>query len=81
MPDKKEDNNMEFFNEVLKYASLAVTGFGGSIAIGGLIDFGEGKSQQAAAKQNEGMTKIVGGGIIIIIGVLLVPQLSSLLTI
>lgn len=72
---------MEFFNEVLKYASLAVTGFGGSIAIGGLIDFGEGKSQQAAAKQNEGMTKIVGGGIIIIIGVLLVPQLSSLLTI
>ncbi len=36
---------MEFFETVLKFASMAVTGFGGSIAIGGIIDFGEGKSQ------------------------------------
>ena len=81
MPDKKEDNNMEFFDNVLQFASMAVTGFGGGIAIGGIIDFGEGKSQQAAAKQSEGITKIVGGGGIIAVGVLLVPQLSSLLTI
>ena len=60
---------------------MAVTGFGGAIAIGGIIDFGEGKSQQAAAKQSEGMTKIVGGGIIIAVGILFVPQLSSLLTV
>lgn len=72
---------MEFFNTVLQFASMAVTGFGGAIAIGGIIDFGEGKSQQAAAKQSEGMTKIVGGGIIIAVGILLVPQLSSLLTV
>ena len=39
---------MEFFETVLTFASMAVTGFGGSIAIGGIIDFGEGKSQQAA---------------------------------
>ncbi|MDE5700642.1 MAG: conjugative transfer protein [Lachnospiraceae bacterium] len=72
---------MEFFNIVLQFASMAVTGFGGAIAIGGIIDFGEGKSQQAAAKQSEGMTKIVGGGIIIAVGIFLVPQLSSLLTV
>ncbi|MEZ3443542.1 MAG: conjugative transfer protein [Lachnospiraceae bacterium] len=72
---------MEFFETVLQFASMAVTGFGGAIAIGGIIDFGEGKSQQAAAKQSEGMTKIVGGGIIIAVGILLVPQLSSLLTV
>lgn len=58
---------------------MAVTGFGGAIAIGGIIDFGEGKSQQAAAKQSEGMTKIVGGGIIIAVGVLLIPQLITLI--
>lgn len=70
---------MEFFDTVLSYASMAVTGFGGAIAIGGIIDFGEGKSQQAAAKQSEGMTKIVGGGIIIAVGVFLVPKLADLL--
>lgn len=72
---------MEFFDTIIQYASLAVTGFGGSIAIGGIIDLGEGKSQQAAAKQSEGMTKIVGGGIIMMVGVFLVPQLASLLTV
>ena len=72
---------MEFFNTILKFASMAVTAFGGGIAIGGIIDFGEGKSQQAAAKQNEGMTKIVGGGVIIAVGILLVPQLSTLITV
>lgn len=53
---------MEIFDEILKFASMAVTLFGGAISIGGIIDFGEGKSQQAASKQSEGMTKIVGGG-------------------
>lgn len=72
---------MEIFDEILKFASMAVTLFGGAISIGGIIDFGEGKSQQAAAKQSEGMTKIVGGGIIIAVGILLVPQLSSLIQI
>lgn len=72
---------MEFFETVLTFASMAVTGFGGSIAIGGIIDFGEGKSQQAASKQSEGMTKIVGGGIIVAVGVFLVPQLSSLISV
>lgn len=72
---------MEFFSTVLNFASMAVMGFGGAIAIGGIIDFGEGKSQQAAAKQSEGMTKIVGGGIIIAVGIFLVPQLASLLTV
>lgn len=72
---------MEFFNTVLQYASMAVTGFGGAIAISGIVDYGEGKGQQAAAKQSEGMSKIVGGGVIMMVGVFLVPQLSSLLTI
>ncbi len=69
---------MEFFDTVLSYASMAVTAFGGGVAISGLVNYGEGKSQQNAGKQDEGMSKIVGGGIIIAIGLFLIPELSSL---
>lgn len=71
---------MGFFEVILQYASMAVVTFGGGIAIGGIMDFGEGKSQQAAAKQSEGISKIVGGGVIMAVGFFLIPQLSSLFT-
>ena len=54
---------MEFFNVVLQYASMGVTAFGGGIAISGIINYGEGKSQNNAGKQDEGMSKIVEGGL------------------
>lgn len=72
---------MAFLTTVLQYASMAVTAFGGGIAISGLVDIGEGKSQQNAGKQTEGMTKLIGGGAIIVIGIGLVPQIASLLTV
>lgn len=72
---------MDFIDTILKFASMGVAGFGAGIGVSGLINYGEGKSQQNAGKQDEGMSKIVGGIIIIVVGVALVPQLSSLLTI
>lgn len=72
---------MEFFETVLKFASMAVTAFGGGVAIAGVVNYGEGKSQQNAGKQDEGMSKIVGGGVIVAVGLLLVPQLINLFTI
>lgn len=72
---------MGFFDTIIQYASMAVTVFGAGVAISGLVNYGEGKSQQNAGKQDEGMSKIVGGGIIIAVGLLLVPQLSSLFTV
>lgn len=71
---------MDFFNTIIDFASVAVTAFGAAIAIGGLINIGEGKSQQNAGKQDEGMTKIVGGGVIMALGIFLVPQIAGLLT-
>ena len=71
---------MAFFDTVIKYASMAVVAFGGGVAISGLVNYGEGKSQQNPGKQDEGMSKIVGGGIIIAVGLFLVPQLASLFT-
>lgn len=69
---------MEFLELVLKYASMAVMLFGAGIAVSGLLDMSTGKSQHNAGKQDEGMSKIVGGGAIIAIGLFLVPQMSSL---
>ena len=63
---------MGFFFFFLNFASMGVTGIG---------NYGEGKSQQNAGKQDEGMSKIVGGGIIMAVGLLLVPQLLSLFNI
>lgn len=68
---------MEFMKVVLEYASMGVTALGGGIAIAGMINIGEGRSQQNAGKQDEGMSKIIGGIVIILVGIGLVPQLSS----
>lgn len=71
---------MEFFESILDFASTAVTCFGAAVAITGIINIGEGKSQQNAGKQDEGMSKIVGGGIIMALGIFLVPQLANMLS-
>lgn len=71
---------MDYFKEIVNVGSLAVIAFGAGIAISGLITFGEGKSNQNAGKQDEGISKLVGGGIIIFVGVILVPKLAEWLT-
>ena len=72
---------MGFFETVLNFGSRGVTACGAGVAISGIVNYGEGKSQQNAGKQDEGMSKIVGGGIIMAVGLLLVPQLLSLFNI
>ena len=69
------------FSTIVTYASAAVVVFGAGIAISGLINFGEGKSQQNAGKQDEGISKLVGGGIIILVGLALVPKLTEWLAV
>lgn len=71
---------MAIFNEVIRFASMGVTGWGAALAVVGIINFSEGHSQQNAAKKEEGMGKIVGGGVIISVGLLLVPQIASLIS-
>lgn len=69
---------MEFFNDVLSFASIAVSAFGAGVAVSGIINIGEGKSQQNAGKQDEGMSKIVGGGCICMVGIFLVPKIADI---
>ncbi len=79
--NKERTNKMEFFNTILSFASMAVSGFGGGVAISGLMAIGEGKSQNQPGKVDEGVSKIVGGGVIIAVGILLVPQLATFLSV
>lgn len=70
---------MGFFDTIIQFASMGVMAWGAVYAVVGIIIFSEGHSQQNAAKKEEGMGKIVGGGVIFAVGMLLVPQISSLL--
>lgn len=60
---------------------MGVMGWGAALAVIGIINFSEGHSQQNAARKEEGMGKIVGGGVIFAVGMVLVPQLSTLLSV
>lgn len=60
---------------------MGVMAWGAGLAAVGIINFSEGHSQQNASRKEEGMGKIVGGGVIFAVGLLLIPQISSLLTI
>lgn len=72
---------MGFFNDVINYASMGVMAWGAVLAVLGIINFSEGHSQQNAARKEEGMGKIVGGGVIFVVGMTLVPKIIDLLTI
>lgn len=68
---------MDLINNIINLASIAIMAFGAAIALAGVVAIGEGKSQQNAAKQEEGMTKIVGGAIIAVAGLVLIPQIGE----
>lgn len=70
---------MEGFSQILDFAGLGVKGWGIALAIVGIINFSEGHSQQNAAKKEEGMGKIVGGAVIFLAGVTLIPVIGSVL--
>ena len=72
---------MGFFDTVIQFAAMGVTAWGAGLAVVGIINFSEGHSQQNAARKEEGMGKIIGGGVIFAVGMVLVPQIGSLLQI
>lgn len=69
---------MDFFETICDFAAMGVEAWGAAQAIIGIITFSEGHSQQNQGKKDEGFGKIVGGGVIFAVGLLLVPQISSL---
>lgn len=68
---------MDFLQEIINFASKAVMAFGGGGAVMGILKFSEGRSQNNPGAKEEGMEKIVGGAIIFVIGMVLVPKLMT----
>lgn len=68
---------MEFINSLITFGSALVACSGAAIGITGLSDYSKGKSQHNVGAQEEGLQKIVGGVAIILIGLELVPQITS----
>lgn len=68
---------MQVINEVISFFSMGVQALGGVIAVLGVIDYMEGRSKNQAASKDEGVNKIVSGAVIFLIGLKLVPQISS----
>lgn len=68
---------MGIFDTILKYAALAVEGYGAATAIMGIVGIANGRKQNNAAEQEEGFNKLVGGGIIFAVGLGVVPLLST----
>lgn len=67
-----------FLDTAIKWASAGVSAFGAGFIISGIIDLGEGNSQQNAAKKNEGISKIIGGIMVVLVGAVLVPQVRTI---
>ena len=67
-----------FISDSIKWAAAGVSAFGAGFVIVGLIDLGEGNSQQNAAKKNEGISKIIGGIMVMLAGTILVPQIRNM---
>lgn len=66
---------MEFIEVIKGLCIVLVCAKGGTIAINGAMIYGEGKSQNAPGKQEEGTEKLVGGVIVVAVGILIVPKL------
>ena len=62
-------------------ATLAVEAYGMVLALNGLILFSEGKSQHNAGAQSEGMSKMMGGGVVFLAGLKVVPAIFGMLSI
>lgn len=46
----------------------------------GLISFSEGKSNNSSAQQSEGVSKMIGGGVIFAAGLTVIPAIFSMIT-
>ncbi|MBD5469904.1 MAG: hypothetical protein HDR19_01940 [Lachnospiraceae bacterium] len=67
-----------FLDTGIKWGSALVSVGGAVLLVSGLTDYSEGKTQHNPNAKMEGLTKIVGGIAVILIGVGLVPQIRNM---
>ena len=71
---------MEFFTTSITAMSTLVTAMGGGMGVWGVINLMEGYGQYTPASKNQGIKQLMAGGGIMLMGLKVVPLLSSLIS-
>ncbi len=69
---------MAFFSSAVETLQTVVCAIGAGVAVWGIINLLEGYGSDNAASKSQGMKQLMAGGGIFIVGITLIPQLSSL---
>ena len=72
---------MEFFGSAIDSLKMLVIALGAGLAVWGVINLLEGYGNDNPGAKSQGMKQLIAGGGVSIIGLTLVPLLSSLFTI
>ena len=69
---------MEFFNQAVTVLQTLVIALGAGLGIWGVINLLEGYGNDNPGAKSQGMTQLMAGGGVALVGMLLVPLLSGL---
>jgi hypothetical protein len=72
---------MAFFTQAISVLSTLVIALGAGLAVWGVVNLLEGYGNDNPGAKSQGIKQLMAGGGLVLIGVLLVPQLSTLFTI
>ena len=72
---------MEFFNSAVDVLQTLVTALGGGLGIWGVINLLEGYGNDNPGAKSQGVKQLMAGAGIAIIGLVLIPQLATLITV
>jgi hypothetical protein len=69
---------MGFFSDAINVLSTLVIALGAGLTIWGVINLLEGYGSDNPGAKSQGIKQVMAGGGIVLIGIILVPQLSGL---
>lgn len=72
---------MDFFNSAVTTMSTLVTALGGGLGVLGVINLMEGYGADNPASKSQGVKQLMAGGGVMLLGLKVVPLLSSLITV
>ena len=71
---------MEFFTQAITLLQTIVIALGGGLGVWGIINLLEGYGGDNPGAKSQGMKQLMAGGGIVLVGMTLVPLLSTLFT-
>ena len=69
---------MDFFNNAVSVLQTIVIGLGGGLGVWGVINLLDGYGNDNPGAKSQGMKQLMAGAGVALVGILLVPELSSL---